>query len=193
MALKCIVKVGSISNLSDARYCAGMGVDILGFNINKDAAEYVSQDKLTEIKGWISGPLIALEADHVSQNQFNELLTGYEFDLIETDLQSAKQLQSGDKSIMLRLKKEDEPNLHLLDTISQISYIIIPENLLYLQQQINGQIKLLVEANGEANRDIELSESTYTHGIALRGSIESKPGFKDYDHLADVLEALETE
>jgi phosphoribosylanthranilate isomerase len=31
MPLKTFVKVGCITNLSDARYCAGMGVDMLGF------------------------------------------------------------------------------------------------------------------------------------------------------------------
>ena len=29
MPLKTFVKVGNITNLSDARYCAGMGVDML--------------------------------------------------------------------------------------------------------------------------------------------------------------------
>ncbi len=37
MALKTIVKVGNITNLSDARYCAVMGVDMLGFCLNKQS------------------------------------------------------------------------------------------------------------------------------------------------------------
>lgn len=33
MALKTFVKISGVNNLSDARYCAGMGVNQLGFNI----------------------------------------------------------------------------------------------------------------------------------------------------------------
>ena len=42
--LKTQVKVSSITNLSDARYCAGMGVDLLGFPIQE-----ISLEKFTEI------------------------------------------------------------------------------------------------------------------------------------------------
>ena len=33
MALNTLTAVTEINNLSDARYCAGMGVDIIGFNL----------------------------------------------------------------------------------------------------------------------------------------------------------------
>jgi phosphoribosylanthranilate isomerase len=36
-------------------------------------------------------------------------------------------------------------------------------------------------------------DNTHILGICLKGSIEVKPGFKDYDELADILEMLEVD
>ena len=62
MALKTLVKVGNISNLSDARYCAGMGVDMLGFRVISGQEHYVSPELFKEIRGWFSGPSVVAEA-----------------------------------------------------------------------------------------------------------------------------------
>ena len=56
--LKTFVIVGEISNLSDARYCAGMGVDVLGFNINPVEETCVAPETLNEISGWVAGVAI---------------------------------------------------------------------------------------------------------------------------------------
>ncbi|MFT6971874.1 MAG: phosphoribosylanthranilate isomerase, partial [Roseivirga sp.] len=55
MALKTFVKVSGINNLSDARYCAGMGVNQVGFEIEEGSPNYVDQQSFKEIKGWLSG------------------------------------------------------------------------------------------------------------------------------------------
>ena len=49
MALSTIVKVGSIRNLSDARYCAGMMVDVLGFSINPNDKNYIKEEETQDI------------------------------------------------------------------------------------------------------------------------------------------------
>ena len=61
MALKTFVKVGNITNLSDARYCAGMGVDQIGFNIDPANSSYTEQDDLDSIRAWVSGVEIIAE------------------------------------------------------------------------------------------------------------------------------------
>jgi phosphoribosylanthranilate isomerase len=58
MSLKTKVKAGNITNLSDARYCAGMGVDWLSF-----PAEKVNPVKFKEITDWVTGPQFVLEAE----------------------------------------------------------------------------------------------------------------------------------
>ena len=57
MALKTLVKVGKISNLSDAWYCAGMSVDMLGFTVIASQENYVSPELFREMRGWFYGPV----------------------------------------------------------------------------------------------------------------------------------------
>ena len=42
MSLKYFVHVSSISNLSDARYCSGMMVDSLGYNLDENSNNILS-------------------------------------------------------------------------------------------------------------------------------------------------------
>ena len=73
MALTTIVKVGNITNLSDARYCAGMGVDMLGFCFEKKSEQYIDPESYKEIIGWISGPQLVGEFDTNDETKILEL------------------------------------------------------------------------------------------------------------------------
>lgn len=54
MPLKTLVKVGKITNLSDARYCAGMNVDMLGFVTVESRENYLPVKDYQDIRGWVS-------------------------------------------------------------------------------------------------------------------------------------------
>ena len=56
MSLVTKVKAANITNLSDARYCAGMGVDWIGFPLSQ-----VNPTVFSEITGWLSGPQWVVE------------------------------------------------------------------------------------------------------------------------------------
>ena len=56
-----IVYVSRITNLSDARYCAGMGAELLGYVIDPSHPDYVSPENYQQMVGWISGPARVLE------------------------------------------------------------------------------------------------------------------------------------
>ena len=43
--LKTLIKVSNINNLSDARYCAGMGVEMLGFSMDELSIEKFKEKK----------------------------------------------------------------------------------------------------------------------------------------------------
>ena len=67
MALKTFVKISAINNLSDARYCAGMGVDMLGFALEPTNPDSISPEKYTEIIGWLSGVKFVGEFEQSNQ------------------------------------------------------------------------------------------------------------------------------
>jgi phosphoribosylanthranilate isomerase len=47
--------VKSITSLSEARYCSGMMVDYISFDLNPESADYVPKNEFEEIKNWLSG------------------------------------------------------------------------------------------------------------------------------------------
>jgi phosphoribosylanthranilate isomerase len=55
------VKISNVTNLSDARYCAGMGVEMLGFSIDEDSPNYISPKKFEDICSWLAGVTLVAE------------------------------------------------------------------------------------------------------------------------------------
>ncbi len=49
------ILVKSITSLSEARYCAGMFVDFISFDLNEDSPYFIPQKAYEEIRGWVSG------------------------------------------------------------------------------------------------------------------------------------------
>ena len=76
--LKTLVKVSAITNLSDARYCAGMGVDLLGFPLGK-----ISIDQFTEIRNWLAGVQIVGEFSTNDAAEIKAKVAEYKPDVLE--------------------------------------------------------------------------------------------------------------
>ena len=83
MALSTIVKMSSINNLSDARYCAGMGVDLMGFCIDPTKSDFLTPLQFKEINGWISGVKAVAEIETIPVAEAKDKLKDYKFDYIE--------------------------------------------------------------------------------------------------------------
>src|SRR5688572_18265306 len=77
MALKTFVKLNSITNLTDARYGAGMYVNLLGFDLNGNTSNSITPDTFREITGWVSGVDFVGEFTHDSSLDLFEVLKGY--------------------------------------------------------------------------------------------------------------------
>ena len=82
MLQKPLIYVSRITNLSDARYCAGMGVDMIGFVIDPNDADYVSPSLFQEIMGWISGPKKVIQIPEISHLDFEKIVNDYMPDIL---------------------------------------------------------------------------------------------------------------
>ena len=185
MALATFVKISGVNNLSDARYCAGMEVDQLGFNVEPDHENYISPQDFKEIADWVSGVEFVGEIEKSSQ--IDELVEEYGLDAIE--IHSNEQIdaaiatglkvifKSGDLSLIQ--EASDHPN---------IDYCI-------LEGTANGSDNhhILVTEGFTADNIKAFVEKHGLKGIAMRGGNEIRPGFKDFDELADILEALDVD
>ena len=84
MELKKFVKIRGVNNLSDARYCSGMMVDVIGFNLNSNHKDGVSIEALKAITQWIQGPQIAGEFEDMELELIQTYLPLVDLDIIET-------------------------------------------------------------------------------------------------------------
>jgi phosphoribosylanthranilate isomerase len=191
MMLKTRVKVGNISNLSDARYCAGMGVDMLGYAVIPGQEGYVPEALYQDLRGWISGPATVAELYGITADtDLNPILDGYLPDLVEIfagDLHLLENLQGPEIIVTVR----DIQDVDILRSAKkQIRYVIVNQENRNLIKQLRPDFEVLlaVDPTQEVSPILEQWDIS---GIALRGTAEERPGFKDYDNIARVLEELE--
>ncbi len=185
MSLKTIVKVGNITNLSDARYCAGMNVDMLGFVTVATQENYLPAKEYQDIRGWLSGPKVVAEVYGLqSKEQLNTIIEEYKPDYLEM---SDTELPFTDDRLPLLVRVSAGVSRGSLKTSAPIAFIIkTPE------EAIDPSENILVEAQ-DLKSVQHLIDNNSIKGIVLSGSQEVSPGLKDYDHLAEILESLEVE
>ena len=184
MALKTLVKIGGITNLSDARYCAGMGVDMLGFNVIPGHPNYIRPELFQQIRGWVTGPLIVAEiAGLQDQEELKQILENYRPDMLQMELTELTKIPSPPLPYILSLKKNED-----------ITHLAIqPEYILgESPPDASSPIPFLLEVSSTDEVTSALSDSA-VGGISLNGGPELKPGLKDYSTMADILELLEVE
>jgi phosphoribosylanthranilate isomerase len=184
MPLKTFVKVGRITNLSEARYCAGMGVDLLGFCTIKGKESYLAPSQFQEIRGWITGPQIVAEIYGLqSQAELESILSDYKPDYLEMGAQELELLAdvplpfilSSDGAVVSPDPRKTPGYLLLKDlAINALPYPVLIEvqSLMDVQRVLN---------------------SPNTSGIAMNGGPEIRPGLKEYEVLAEILELLDTD
>ncbi len=206
--LKTFVKISNVTNLSDARYCAGMGVDMLGFSIDENSDHHIVPKKYAEIRAWIAGVRLVAESSEKDPEKLLSILGNYEFDALQIeDPDLLLYLKSElNKPILLRIDVDhyeaDELDALMSRYAGEVEFFLLESNqnapltdewqdyLLTLSREFSILLGFGLE-NGNALSDLLIS--TNTAGIALRGSEEIRPGYKDFGSLMDILESLETE
>ena len=181
MPLKTLVKVSGITNLSDARYCAGMGVEMLGFSVVPGNENHLSTQKFQEIRGWISGPLIVAEEYGInSREELTSILENYKPDLLELGAVELGILAPVSLPFILNIGDDAVPNLSV-----QPAYI-------RSGKVVKSSVPLLIDVKSK-DELVPLLSDRNVKGIVLTGGVELKPGLKDFEVMNDVLEMLETE
>lgn len=196
MALKTLVKVGRISNLSDARYCAGMSVDLLGFGVIAGREGYVSPEAFKEMRGWFTGPSVVAEIYGIeTHDELAGIMQNYLPDFVEGSLADLRKLHAAFAAYILSTTyaelKAHEEDLGIYH--NQIAYVLVPASTpAHELEDLARDHKILLRIDTENPAD-DVLHHAHVKGIALQGSPEDKPGLKDYDALASVLEKLEAE
>jgi len=186
MALKTKVKAGNITNLSDARYCAGMGVDWLSFPVN-----LVNPTLFKEITDWVAGPQSVLEVNTLADIS---LIEQYPVSILEISYQQIgliEPLSTKTWGIILPISEWNSQKAELIKQKDKIEYLLlIPDSLnLQVVNEIVSHFKVLI--NQSELHSIDQLLALPIEGINILGDHELKPGLKDYEKLSSVLEELE--
>ncbi|HEX5170569.1 MAG TPA: hypothetical protein VFW11_15440 [Cyclobacteriaceae bacterium] len=189
MALKTLVKVGNIANLSDARYCAGMGVDLLGFTAIEGQPSYISLKLYQDIRGWVAGPAVVLELYGLKDGgSLPRLLEDYRPDYLEVGMEELDLIpDSLDQPLIVSIHSTEDLS-RIQRRNKMIRYVIINEDRIDVirKAELFDVILSLHSTSG-----LQLLDELPLKGVALNGSPELRPGYKDYGDLAEVLEKLE--
>lgn len=189
MGLKTKVKVGGINNLSEARYCAGMGVDLLGFSVGKDGLDPTVYKQIIE---WLAGPEFVLEVNASDILERASITENFPAHYIRIGISDIDWLEDTSIRFIVHLSREDwQVHKQTLINRKNIAFIELEAfSDKELVQEIAVEFPVLVSANdvGEVSQILHMPNA----GVALKGTAEDKPGLKEYA-LADILEMLEVE
>jgi phosphoribosylanthranilate isomerase len=205
MALNTIVLVNQITNLSDARYCAGMGVEMLGFSLQAGQSQHISPAAFKEISGWVSGVKLVGEVTDLPVNELEELLLDYKVDLLQLNsLYYIEELDDLPLPIIMRVMiDKDSVEEKIISTlelyhqhveyflIDSEDFSLIDETNLRFLRDISKKYPILLGFGLTKANTKEALDRIQPAGIALKGGQEIRPGYKNFDELEEIFEQLE--
>ncbi|AKD04818.1 hypothetical protein POKO110462_09960 [Pontibacter korlensis] len=205
MGLRTSVIVNGINNLSDARYCAGMGVDIIGFNLKLDDQDRVQPETLKEISGWVAGVQLAGEFLRARPDIINEMAEEFNLDYVQLDVPYLiDEIEEINRPVIQKvfINKDtvDSELLEMMELYSPYvhSFIIFSDDFTTIDEtnssflkEVCSKFNVYVGFGIDKNNISTVLQQIKPTGIGLQGGHEIKPGLKDFDELAEIFEEIE--
>lgn len=201
-----MVFVGNLTNLTDARYAAGMGVEYLGFVVNETLPQFVEPTLYKNMAEWLAGVKLIGQVGAASAEEVNAMLTQYALHGIATsNPETAAYASEHGLEVFLTIRGTEilQPATasFLAQNQPKAAYFILEneDDNSPLNDQEKEQLRLMATAyplvlgyGFDAQNVCDLLDNVPLSGIMLHGGgQEIRPGFKDLSDLADVLEQLE--
>jgi phosphoribosylanthranilate isomerase len=192
MKLKTKVMVSHITSLSEARYCAGMGVDFLGFPFWYDYKDDFKQ--FIDISTWISGPSFVIEClgkDNLDRVLAEKIAAEY----IQAELDEIEPAEVGDYKLFILLPESlSEELIDKLRSMSGKGHSVITtqSGMENYGAHLAGFAIFMIEGPEEWQESLDVLLGLPIDGIITRGDDEEEtPGILNYDRLSDVLQQLQ--
>lgn len=210
--LKTKIKASSITNLTDARYFAAWEAEWLGFNLDPGTENYVSPATVQAMKEWVDGVKIVGE---FNKQEARDILTSVDIlglDAVQlgtfASLETLQALHAKEVPVLQEFVVEEWHDLSalaiqmearsglaayfLLDFAKNgLSWAAAKSNVLAELRQLAEDFPLLLNLPFPASEVEEVLEQTGAAGFSVQGGEEEKVGFKSFDELDDLFEALE--
>lgn len=205
MGLKLKVKVSEVNNLSDARYCAGMGVDMIGFHLDTDHPRFIELSSVQEIVNWVHGIKVVGEFSVINIDNINYLAEELNLDYVQLPATvSAEELSRLNRPAIVRIdlrNGQEQTVSQLLGTLGAfVAFFLLESDEVDSIETVDVNLKrwasqypVILGIGIEKEKLSFIEEYISPAAIALKGGDEIKPGLKNFDELAEILEELENE
>lgn len=171
------LKISSITNLSDARYAAGVWANYIGFCCDPNNPNYIDPNKIKEIKSWVNGPEVVLEFNNQPLEWIFDFCNEIKPNAIQLPLENFNQnLTDLNYKIILEVNNINENNIP--NGISTL-FCIDKE----IAKYYTNKGYTVIYAINDLNENIK-----EFNGIALTGQKEEKPGTRDQSSWTDFLD-----
>ncbi|WP_460553392.1 hypothetical protein [Hymenobacter daeguensis] len=190
--------IRGINNLSDARYCAGMGADKLTFVLDPALPGHLDAKTMKELAGWIAGVELIGEFDQLSAHEINAIAADCSLDaVLLRSFRTADELAEIAPPVYLELSIEAAAALPDFPALPAGFVIELPDLLptegFVTLRHITGHNPIWAGPGLDPERAHYLATHLRLAGLAFPSGDEVKPGLRDFDQLEAVFEALETE
>lgn len=212
--LKTKVKAASITNLTDARYFAAWEAEWLGFNFSEGEENHIPVQNMIAIKEWVDGVKIVGEfgimhpvedikqamelvgLDAVQLGMFVEPSVAMELKGVDIIKEFVVQEETTEEDIAEHLSDfAAYTDNFLLDfTKSGFTWKDLQEGSrisLSFIKQLCQDFKIIIAMDFDGEMIEDFLEKVFPHGISVRGGEEEKVGFKSFDQIDEVFEAIE--
>ncbi|MBD2721297.1 hypothetical protein [Hymenobacter armeniacus] len=188
--------IRGINNLSDARYCAGMGADKLTFVLDPALPGALDTRTVKELAGWVAGVELIGEFDQLSAAEINAVAAECALDAVllrrprpEAELAeiappvyvelAAEAMQHATEFSSVPVGWVMELSAETTATDTAALHAIAQQRSLWLGPGLNPDLAH------------ELATQLPLAGLSFPSGDEVKPGLRDFDQLEAVFEALE--
>lgn len=205
--------IRGINNLSDARYCAGMGADKLTFILDPNLPGHLDTKTVKELAGWIAGVELIGEFDQLSSFEINGIAAECALDaVLLRSPRSAEELAEIAPPVYMEITRDfsitsegsppmgwvvgapvtqDFPN-SVKGWVIELPTTLAPHTLPVLKA-FSQERALWLGPGLHPEQARELAIQLPLAGLSFPSGDEVKPGLRDFDQLEAVFEALETE
>lgn len=198
------IKLSNITNLSDARFAAAVGIDYIGFCFDANDSNYIPPVKAKEIFEWTSGTLVVAEFGEQSLDEIRDISELLSVDFIEIH-NSILPDELTELKVPL-IKKVDLDNFDTISLQKEIDAYKATCHAFHLfsssgTENFDGEVlKVLCQNNLiiwglplDLSNTKNVIESYKPFALNISGGYEEKPGIKDFDEMNDWLDSIREE
>lgn len=175
-----LLKFSSLTNLSDARYAAGMWADFIGFCFDPSSPDYIEPNKAKEIAAWINGPLIVGEFGQQPKEWIADFVKAIPLQAIEIPA-NYSDVSIIDLGLPILLKTETKETTPLM---AHAKCLVCESEELMEALNKSTELTILYQPKDSG----ALTNIEQYAGLALKGEVETAPGTRNHDAWTELLE-----